>query len=80
MRKRLVFRIFLSPIFLSNTPFHPKLQSLHDLLDDAVVLDVTEAVGRKLGEVRAGLLDAGKPTPDMNLLIAATALVHNCPP
>jgi predicted nucleic acid-binding protein len=53
---------------------------LHDLLDDAVVLDVTEAVGRKLGEVRAGLLDAGKPTPDMNLLIAATALVHNCPP
>ncbi len=54
-----------------------RLQSLHDLLDDAVVLDVTEAVGRKFGEVRAGLLDAGKPAPDMDLLIAATALVHN---
>jgi tRNA(fMet)-specific endonuclease VapC len=47
-----------------------RLQSLLDLLNDVTVLDVTEQVGRKFGEVRAALFDVGK-------LIAATALVHN---
>ena len=41
------------------------------------VLDVTMEVGRKFGELRAALLDAGQVTPEMDLLIAATALVHN---
>ena len=54
-----------------------RMQGLLDLLNDVDILDVTEAVGRKFGEVRAGLLDAGKPAPGMDLLIAATALVHN---
>jgi tRNA(fMet)-specific endonuclease VapC len=54
-----------------------RLQSLLDLLNDVQVLDVTGPVARKFGEVRAALLDAGWPVPEMDLLIASTALVHN---
>jgi tRNA(fMet)-specific endonuclease VapC len=54
-----------------------RLQSLLELLNDVTVLDVTEHVGRKFGELRAALFDAGRPVSDMDLLIAATALVHN---
>jgi tRNA(fMet)-specific endonuclease VapC len=52
-------------------------QSLLDLLNDVQVMDVTESVARKFGEVRAALLDAGRPVPEMNLLIASTTFVHN---
>jgi tRNA(fMet)-specific endonuclease VapC len=51
--------------------------ALLDLLNDVQVLDVREQVARKFGEVRAALLDAGQPKPEMDLLIASTALVHN---
>jgi tRNA(fMet)-specific endonuclease VapC len=54
-----------------------RMQSLLDLLDDVTILDVTEMVGRRFGEVRATLLDAGKPAPNLDLFIAATALVHD---
>ena len=47
-----------------------------DLLRDLTVLPVTLEVARKFGEVRAGLLDQGLSTPEMDLLIASTALVH----
>jgi tRNA(fMet)-specific endonuclease VapC len=53
-----------------------RLQSVLDLLNDVIVLDVTPTVARKFGEVRAGLLDQGLPTPNLDLLIAATALSH----
>lgn len=53
-----------------------RLQGIEDFLSDVTVLHVTEAVARKFGELRAWLLDGGRPTPDMDLLIAATALVH----
>ena len=53
------------------------MRSLLDLLNDLQVLDVTEPVARKFGEVRAALLDAGQPLPEMDLLIASTAIVHN---
>ena len=46
-----------------------------DLLDDMTVLDVD--VAHKFGEVRAQQLDQGLFTPEMDLLIAATALVCN---
>ena len=49
-------------------------QTLDDFLQYVTVLDVTATVGEKFGELRAGLLDAGQGTPDMDLLIAATAL------
>ena len=54
-----------------------QLQALLDLLNDVTVLDVTEHVGRKFGELRAALFDVGRPAPEMDLLIAAAALVHN---
>lgn len=54
-----------------------RLRSLLDLLDDVTILDVTEEVARKFGEVRAGLLDVGRPAPDLDLLIACTALVEH---
>ena len=53
-----------------------RLQSLLDFLRDVKVLDVTEEVARKFGELRAGLLDAGQAAPDMDLIIGTTALVH----
>jgi predicted nucleic acid-binding protein len=54
-----------------------RLQDVQDLLKIVLVLDITADVGRKFGELRAALLDAGTPAPEMDLLNAATALVHN---
>ena len=51
-------------------------QTLLDLLRDVRVLPVDEAVADKFGEVRAWQLDRGLVTPDLDLLNAATALVH----
>ena len=44
---------------------------------DVTVLDVDIAVAEKFGEIRADFLDQGQGTPDMDLLIDATALIHN---
>lgn len=52
-------------------------QAVLDFFDDVVVLDVTPGVAAKFAEVRAHLLDIGHPGPDLDLLIAATALVHD---
>lgn len=52
-------------------------QELTDLLNDVRVLDVTAAIAEKFGAIRAELLDHGLPTPDLDLLNAATALEHN---
>jgi len=54
-----------------------RIQTLQDLPDDVTVLDVTKTVGHRFGEVRAGLLDAGKPAPNLDLFLASTALVHD---
>ena len=54
-----------------------RLQDVEDLANQVAVLDITPDVARKFGEVRATLLDAGTPAPDMDLLNASTALVHN---
>jgi tRNA(fMet)-specific endonuclease VapC len=54
-------------------------QRRHDvqaLLTAVAVLDVTPDVAVKFGEVRAALLDVGKPVPEVDLFIASTALVH----
>jgi predicted nucleic acid-binding protein len=34
-------------------------------------------VAQKYGQLQAGLLDIGRPAPGMDLMIAATALVHD---
>lgn len=56
------------------SPRHQK--GLTALLGDVTVLDVDHEVARKFGEVHAHLLDQGLPIAGMDLLIAATALVH----
>jgi len=53
-----------------------RLQSLLDLLNDVTVLAVDDDVARRFGEVHAGLLDAGRPSPGLDLMIASTALVY----
>jgi tRNA(fMet)-specific endonuclease VapC len=54
-----------------------RLQALEDLLSDLHFLPVDFEVARKFGEVRAALLDQGRPTPELDLLIACTALQHD---
>jgi tRNA(fMet)-specific endonuclease VapC len=54
-----------------------RLQALEELLGDMTILDVTDNVAKKFGEVRAALMDKGLPPPEMDLLIAVTALVHD---
>ena len=41
------------------------------------VLEVDLGIALEYGKLRATLLDAGTPMPDMDALIAATALHHN---
>lgn len=53
-----------------------RLQDLLTFLSDVQVVDVTADEARRFGEIRAGLLDQGLPAPDMDLLIAATALLY----
>jgi tRNA(fMet)-specific endonuclease VapC len=63
-----------------------RLTGLRNLLRDVVCLDMNQSVARKFGEVRAFQLDQGVRAPDMDLVIASTALVqgltlvtHNVP-
>jgi predicted nucleic acid-binding protein len=51
-----------------------RLQMLLALLKDVHVLDITPPIAQRFGEIRAALLDRGLPTPDLDLLHAATAL------
>ena len=54
-----------------------RFQELVQLLGFVNVLDVDHQVAERWGTVRAAQLDAGTPTPRLDLLIGATALVHN---
>jgi len=54
-----------------------RLVTLQTLLQEVVVVDVSPAVSRTFGELQAARLDRGRPIPEMDLLIAATALVFN---
>ncbi len=51
-------------------------QDVQALLTATAVLEVTPDVAVKFGEVRAALLDVGKPVPEVDLFIASTALAH----
>lgn len=54
-----------------------RIAGLNQMLTDVAILPIDEAVARKAGELRAGLLDQGKPIATPDLLIAATALVYD---
>lgn len=51
-------------------------QAVLDFFNDVTFLDINRDVSRKFGEIRAAQLDQGQFTPEMDLLIASTALVH----
>jgi predicted nucleic acid-binding protein len=53
------------------------LPSLTALLADLEILDASFDVAFTFGTIRASILDRGLPGPDLDLLIAATALVHD---
>jgi tRNA(fMet)-specific endonuclease VapC len=54
-----------------------RLESLRAMLADVVVLAVTAPVAEAYGKLQAHLLDVGRPAPAMDMMIAATALVHD---
>jgi predicted nucleic acid-binding protein len=54
-----------------------RLQGVLDLLKDVELLPVDEVVAQRFGAIRAGLIDAGLSAPPMDIMNAATALVHN---
>jgi tRNA(fMet)-specific endonuclease VapC len=53
-----------------------RLRDVLNLVNDVTLLDVDHDIARKYGEVRAYLLDIGRPMESDDLLIAATALVY----
>lgn len=52
------------------------MDGLMALLSDMAILDVDHEVSRRFGQLRGSMLDRGLVVPGMDLLIAATALVH----
>jgi tRNA(fMet)-specific endonuclease VapC len=54
-----------------------RLAGLREFLKGVDLLPVTAAIAEKFGQLRATLLDAGHPTPEMDLWIAATAMSHD---
>jgi tRNA(fMet)-specific endonuclease VapC len=54
-----------------------RLPGLAQMLADIQILPVDHEVARKFGEIRAALLDQGRPIPEIDLMIASTALVHD---
>ena len=54
-----------------------RLQKVQGFLNGVNIIIVDLAVARKFGEIRAASLDRGQNPGQMDLLNAATALVHN---
>lgn len=62
---------------LRRTASPKTLLGVRQLLGDLKVLPVTPEIAEEFGRLRAELFDAGHPTPEMDLWIAATAIHHN---
>lgn len=58
-----------------NAP-RKRLRDLLALVNDVHVEEVNADIARKFGELQADLYDRGLPGPEMDLLIAATAMFH----
>ncbi len=58
-------------------PGSNRMQRLLGLLRHTTFLDVDRRVSEKFGDLRAAQIRQGQRTPDADLLIAATAMVHN---
>lgn len=53
-----------------------RLQTVLDMRQIVQVLPIDESIAERFGDIRAGLLDSGVHAPPMDMLNAATALVH----
>ena len=53
-----------------------RLVAVRDMLMATQLIDVNHEIAERAGELRAALLDRGKPMPSIDLFIAATALMH----
>jgi tRNA(fMet)-specific endonuclease VapC len=58
-------------------PTSGRIRRLLQLLRDTTFLDVDRSVSEKFGELRTAQIRLGRKTPGMDLLIAATAMVHS---
>lgn len=54
-----------------------RLEALEQMISDLKVLHVDAEIARNGGELRAGLLDRGRPIATVDVVIAATALTHD---
>lgn len=54
-----------------------RLQGVHRFFQTVTILDVNLAVAEEFARLRAALLDRGISTGEMDLMNAATSLVHN---
>ena len=52
-------------------------QAVADFYTLIEIIDVDLEIALSFGELRATMMDHGTPMPDMDCLIAATALVHD---
>ena len=52
-------------------------QAIVEMYQDRQLLDVGQEVAMRYAEIRASLLDVSRTIPVLDLLIAATALVHD---
>ena len=57
---------------------HPEREkkAIHACLSEFAILDFTDAAARLFGSITGFLQQIGKPAGDMDVLIAATAMVH----
>lgn len=62
----------------SNDPRREE-KAIHALLADFEILEFTDAAARVFGSTTGLLQKIGKPAGDMDVLIAATAMVHGHP-
>lgn len=53
------------------------LNAVAELIELLDVIEIDFSVALRFGELRAQMLDLGTPMPDMDMLIAATALTHD---
>ena len=53
------------------------MQAIADLRILLEVIDLTPSIAERFGQIRAQQFASGLFTPEMDLLIAVTALVHN---
>lgn len=51
--------------------------AVSDFIGSVDVIEIDLAIGLRFGELRGTMLDQGTPIPDMDALIASTALVGN---